>query len=94
MLDEYSEKAYFEGGRYVLATQIWVVDDRRYSHGVKYSLIFVDTKTGRKVLLDNHHPKGPHVHLDDAEFLYDYRSEKQLVLDFRSFVYQHFGVKI
>lgn len=94
LLDEFSEKSYFDGGRYVLATKIWLVDDHRYPAGVKFSLIFVDTKTVRKVLLDNHHPKGPHVHLDDEEFDYQYRSEKQLVLDFRTFVYQHFGVKL
>lgn len=94
LLEEFSEKSYFDSGRFVLATKIWLIDDRRYPAGVKFSLIFIDTKTGRKVLLDNHHPKGPHVHLDDEEFTYHYKSEKQLILDFRTFVYQHFGVKL
>lgn len=91
---EYWEKNYFNNNRYVLEISIWSVDDSRYPGGVKYSLIFLDTRTKKKILLDNHHPKGPHVHFGDKELPYRYKNEKKLVQDFKSFVYQHFGVKI
>ena len=94
LLEQYSEKNYFDNNRYLLETRIWLVEDRRYPAGVKFSLIFIDTKTGRKVLMDNHHPKGPHIHLDDKEFAYTYVDEKNLVLDFKAHIFQHFGVKI
>lgn len=29
----------------------------RYPDGVKYGLLMVDLQTGKKVLMDNHHPK-------------------------------------
>lgn len=94
LLEEYSEKNYFDNNRYLLETRIWLVDDHRYPASVKFSLIFIDTKTGRKVLMDNHHPKGPHIHLDDKEFSYVYSDEKNLILDFKAYISQHFGVKI
>lgn len=94
LLEEYSERNYFDNKRYVLETKIWLLDDHRYPSGVKFSLIFIDTKTGRKVLIDNHHPKGPHIHLDDDEFGYAYVDEKKLIADFKAHVFGHFGVKI
>lgn len=39
----------------------------KYPDGLKWGLICIDRVTGKKVLLDNHHPKGPHLHLDDKE---------------------------
>ena len=91
---KFYEKSYLFGRRYVLEAKIWTVDDDRYKDGVKYSLIFVELRSGRKVLLDNHHPKGHHVHLDDQEFGYPYCGDKQLIADFKNYVYQHFGVNI
>lgn len=90
----FHEKSYVRGRRFLQELKIWYVDDSRYKDGVKYSLIFLELKTGRRVLLDNHHPKGHHIHLDDKEFAYEYRSDKQLVADFKTNVYQHFGVTI
>ncbi|MGB0452479.1 MAG: toxin-antitoxin system TumE family protein [Bacteriovoracaceae bacterium] len=80
--------------KYVLEVKIWAVDDKRYPDRVKYSLIFIDTKTGRKVLMDNHYPKNPHVHLDEKEMDYEYKGEDKLFSDFEKFVLQHFGVKL
>jgi hypothetical protein len=94
LIQEFYEKSYFDDRRFILETKIWLLEDKRYPSGVKFSLIFIDTKSGRKVLMDNHHPKGAHIHLDDKEFGYDYRDEKSLIRDFRTFVFQHFGVKI
>jgi hypothetical protein len=91
---QYYEKCFFQNKRFVLEAKIWVIADSRYPDGVKYSLVFIDTKTGRKVLLDNHQPKGHHLHLDDNEFTYNYVNDKLLIGDFKSLVFQHFGVSI
>ena len=66
----------------------------RYPDGIKYGLLFVDLKTGRRVLMDNHHPKGHHIHLDDKEQTYEYRNDDKLIEDFKRFVLDHMGVAI
>ena len=68
--------------------------DNRYLDRVKYSLIFSDTKTGDRVLMDNHQPKGPHVHLGEEEIPYEYIDDEKLLNDFKQFVLQHMGVKL
>jgi hypothetical protein len=65
-----------------------------YKDGLKWGLICVDQITGRRVLMDNHHPKGPHIHIDDIELIYDFRGLDQLVTDFRQLITEHLGVKI
>ena len=32
--------------------------------------------------IDNHKPKGPHLHLGDQEVAYDYRGDERLLNDF------------
>lgn len=82
-------------GRYVLEQSIHAVPlDNRYPDGVKYRLIFVDSKSGEKVLMDNHQPKGPHVHLGEEEIPYEYVNDEKLLTDFKHFVLQHMGVKL
>ena len=82
-------------GRYVLEQIIHAVpQDSRYADGVKYKLIFLDTKTGDRVLMDNHHPKGPHVHLGEEEISYEYMDDQKLLADFKQFVLQHMGMKL
>lgn len=44
--------------------------------------------------MDNHHPKGPHFHLDNDEFDYDYKSDDKLIEDFKKLVLQHIGEKL
>lgn len=80
--------------KYIIELKIHVVEDKRYVDGVKYSLLMIDPKTKKKVLMDNHHPKGPHFHLDDDEFDYDYKSDDKLIEDFKRLVLQHFGEKL
>jgi hypothetical protein len=81
--------------RYVLEQTIHAVPlDNRYPDGVKYSLTFSDTRTGDRVLMDNHQPKGPHVHLGEEEIPYEYINDKTLLGDFKKFVLQHMGVKL
>jgi len=80
--------------RFVLEIKVWRVADKRYPHNLKYSLVFIERKTGRKVLMDNHHPKKPHLHLDDKELPYEFSDASTLLDDFRNYVFQHFGEKI
>tara|TARA_Y100000590_G_scaffold466144_1_gene640583 strand:- start:2806 stop:3024 length:219 start_codon:yes stop_codon:yes gene_type:complete len=59
----YLFKDYLHENRYVLEQKIYAVDDfKKFPDGVKYSLILVDLKSGKKVLMDNHHPKSHHIH--------------------------------
>lgn len=82
-------------GRYVLELSIHEVGkSARYPDGIKYGLICKDLKTGDYVLLDNHHPKGPHVHINEREFAYEYSGDEQLIADFESLVLKELGVKL
>jgi len=44
--------------------------------------------------MDNHHPKGPHIHLDDEELEYEFKNLDKLVEDFRKLIREHMGVTI
>ena len=76
---------------YVLEVKVWRVKDRRYRFGLKYSLIFLEYKTKKKILMDNHYPKQAHVHINKTEFDYDFKSIDQLFYDFKSLIFKHFG---
>lgn len=81
--------------RYVVELSIYEVGkSTKYPDGIKYGLICKDLKTGEFVLLDNHHPKGPHVHINDREFSYEYVDDEKLIEDFQMFVLQELGVKL
>ena len=62
--------------------------------GLKYRLICVDMKTGSRVLMDNHHPKGPHLHIDEQEVPYEFQSEERLISDFKEIVLQKMRIKL
>ena len=81
--------------RYLVETTLHEVNDpKRYPTGVKYGLICVDTKTGKKVLMDNHHPKNDHIHINDTEVLYEFKTVEKLIEDFKGLVLEHLGVSI
>ncbi len=44
--------------------------------------------------MDNHHPKGPHIHIDDLELPYEFTDLDQLVADFRRLIAEHIGAQI
>ena len=88
----YSKEELIEG--FILEMKMYEVNDWRYEDNVKYSLIFVSKEIGRKVLMDNHYPKGHHVHFDNYELDYEYTNNKQLIRDFKFYVYKHFGIKL
>jgi len=80
---------------YILELKFWVIHDKdRFPDGIKYSLICKDERNGKKVLFDNHVPKGHHYHLDEIEYNYEFTTEKKLLEDFQKHVLQHLGVKI
>ncbi|NQZ20318.1 MAG: hypothetical protein HRT44_13835 [Bdellovibrionales bacterium] len=80
--------------RYVLEVKVWRVDDKRYELKLKYSLIFLEYKTGKRVLMDNHHPKKPHTHIDNEEFDYEFIDVETLMSDFRNLIFKHFGERV
>lgn len=81
--------------RYIIELSIHEVGkSEKYPDGIKYGLICKDLKTGVYVLLDNHHPKGPHVHINEREFSYEYVDDDKLLEDFQMFVLQEMGVKL
>lgn len=91
---KYSNKLTIKN-RYVLHLTIHEVNDiKNYPDRIKYGLICIDTKTNKKVLLDNHHPKGPHVHIDEIELPYEFIDEETLIEDFKRMVFDHLEIKI
>jgi len=44
--------------------------------------------------MDNHHPKGPHIHVDDQELPYPFVDEARLLKDFKALVETYMGVAI
>jgi len=44
--------------------------------------------------MDNHHPKGPHTHIDDNEVDYNYTTDDKLLSDFEALVLLHLGIKL
>ena len=79
----------------ILELKLWEVPKtKNYPDGIRYSLIVVDPPSKKKVLMDNHSPKGHHYHLDQDEFEYQYDSVDQLLEDFKSLVKIHLGVNI
>ena len=81
--------------KYILELSIHrIKGDDRYPDKIKYSLMFMEIKTGRRVLMDNHHPKGHHLHLDDTELKYNYVDNDSLVGDFKRYILEHFGEKL
>src|SRR5262245_30363099 len=81
--------------RYVVELSIYEVgESAKYPDGVKYGLICKDLTSGCYVLMDNHHPKGPHVHINAQEFDYEYVNDETLIADFEKFVLSELGVKL
>lgn len=66
----------------VVEIKIWKVPkSEHYVEGRKFSLFLV--YVGEVVFgIDNHKPKGPHLHLGNKEVPYDYKDEGTLLSDF------------
>jgi hypothetical protein len=75
--------------------EVFRVDDPdRFPEGVRYGLVCVDRKTGMRVLMDDHHPKGHHQHVGEIESPYEYRGLDQLIEDFQYLVSSEVGVEL
>lgn len=80
---------------YVMELSIYEIEkSSKYPDGIKYGLICKDLRTDAFVLFDNHHPKGPHVHINERELSYDYIDDDKLVEDFKILVLKELGVKL
>ena len=44
--------------------------------------------------MDNHHPKGHHIHLDGEEIFYKFTTWEKLIVDFEKLVLDNMGVKL
>lgn len=83
------------GDRYILELSIHEVEKSpKYPDGIKYGLICKDLGTGDYVLLDNHHPKGPHIHVNNQQFGYEYVGDDKLIEDFQALVFKELGVTL
>ena len=81
--------------RYVLEMTIHDVGrSRSYPDGIKYRLILFDRESRRRVLMDNHSPKGHHVHLDLKEEPYTFIDDNTLFEDFKRLVLNHVGITL
>jgi hypothetical protein len=79
--------------RYIVELSLYEINDpKHYPEGFKYGLICIDSRTGRKILMDNHSPKGHHVHIDSLEYDYNFTSIRNLLMDFRKLAHEHLGV--
>ena len=80
---------------YIVELEILEIGDPvRYPDGIRYAMLCVDNLTKDRVLMDNHHPKGPHVHLNSIETPYAFSSVSTLMTDFKRLVLEHLGVKL
>ena len=62
---------------------IKVGKDKYYPEGIKYSLVVIDRKTGKRILgFDNHERKGHHMHRLKRELNYYFVDEWKLIEDF------------
>ena len=82
--------------KYVLELTIWEIDDLdKFPDKIKYSLIFTESENlTNKILFDNHHPKGHHYHINNEQYLYEFKNIEELINDFQQLVFEHFGVKL
>ncbi len=90
----YSHKAHIQD-RFVVELVIHEVPETvRQPLGIRYRLVCTDLKSGARVLMDNHHPKGPHIHIDHEELPYEFVTESQLISDFKEIVLRRMNIKL
>ncbi len=99
MTNTETELIYYEKEKvqdhYVLEMAIyWLGVSEKYQYGIKYGFILIDLHSGRRVLMDNHHPKEPHGHLDEKEYPYHFVNDATLISDFKKLALTHMGVQL
>lgn len=70
----------------IVEIKVWEIPKSKdYPEGRKFSLFL--TSGGRVIVgIDNHKPKGPHLHIGGSELPYRYTDEWTLLKDFWGFV--------
>ena len=68
----------------LMELQIWSVKDAdKYPLGLRYRMVLVDPNSGVvKLLMDNHWPKGPHIHFGPKEKDYPFENVDKLIKEF------------
>jgi hypothetical protein len=68
----------------VVEIKVWEVNDFvKYPDRIKYSLYCLDLESHEIIVgLDNHYPKGHHLHIDNQEQYYFFEDVHKLVADF------------
>ena len=90
----YSQKVRIQD-RYLVELEIHEVRRTKAQPlGLKYRMICIDLTTGARVLMDNHQPKGPHVHIDNQEAPYRFVDEEQLIMDFKEIIFTRMGITL
>src|SRR5262249_18411006 len=70
----------------IMEIKIWKVErNQHYPDAKKFSLFLV-SKQETVIGIDNHKPKGPHLHMGNVEVIYDYQSDEKLLSDFFEFI--------
>ncbi|HBE01137.1 MAG TPA: hypothetical protein DC049_01490 [Spirochaetia bacterium] len=96
MSDKLGSHQYYKNyikGQFIVEFNIFQLRNvKDYPNNIKYRLICTDIRNNRKILFDNHKPKGHHYHIDEKEYLYNFISEIKLIDDFKQLVLEHFGV--
>lgn len=72
----------------IIELKIWELPiSKKFPDGLKYSLFCVKTESKEVIVgIDNHHPKGHHIHFGDIEEVYFFDGVEKLIEDFYSFV--------
>jgi hypothetical protein len=66
----------------VVELKVWDIPrSEKYPQGRRFSLFLV-ARGEVLVGIDNHNPKGPHLHLGQEEFQFHYTDDEQLLADF------------
>ena len=68
----------------VAELKVWEIGtSTHYPDGIKYSLFLVQPESGTVLFgMDNHKPKGPHLHVNGREEPYRFTTVEDLVEDF------------
>tara|TARA_B100000315_G_C14437613_1_gene523155 strand:- start:345 stop:635 length:291 start_codon:yes stop_codon:yes gene_type:complete len=62
---------------------IRIPKDKFHPEGIKYSLVMINKKTGKRLVgFDNHEKKGHHIHRLKKELPYEFVDEWKLIEDF------------
>ncbi|MFH1053743.1 MAG: DUF6516 family protein [Candidatus Woesearchaeota archaeon] len=62
---------------------IKVPKDQNHPEGIRYTLVLIDKKTGKRIIgFDNFERKGHHIHINNIEFPYEFRGIFKLIQDF------------